>query len=133
MAVLIDPGNRRARIETTSQIGWFNLAEPALRRSVETEGAAGGERRKPASGLGATIAPRRKPDGLACELRRRVSTIGQSDWLDNDDSGTYTITGLMPGLEGRQPEYQIKHFSEEFERVAFENELTTGESEHGQR
>jgi len=26
VAVLIDPGNRRARIETTSQIGWFNLA-----------------------------------------------------------------------------------------------------------
>jgi hypothetical protein len=52
VAVLIDPGNRRARIETTSQIGWFNLAEPALRRSVETEGAAGGARRKPASGRG---------------------------------------------------------------------------------
>lgn len=29
VAVLIDPGNRRARIETTSQIGWFNLAEPS--------------------------------------------------------------------------------------------------------
>jgi hypothetical protein len=26
VAVLIDLGNRRARIETTSQIGWFNLA-----------------------------------------------------------------------------------------------------------
>jgi hypothetical protein len=26
VAVLIDPGNRRARIETISQIGWFNLA-----------------------------------------------------------------------------------------------------------
>jgi hypothetical protein len=37
--------------------------------------------------------------------------------------GTYTITGLMPVIEGRQPEYRIKHFSEEFERVAFENEL----------
>jgi hypothetical protein len=38
--------------------------------------------------------------------------------------GTYTITGLMPALEGRQFEYRIKHFSEEFERVAFENELS---------
>ena len=39
--------------------------------------------------------------------------------------GTYTITGLLPGFESQQPEYRIKHFSEEFERVAFENELTT--------
>jgi hypothetical protein len=38
--------------------------------------------------------------------------------------GTYTITGLMPAMEGHQPEYRIKHFSEEFERVAFENELS---------
>ena len=36
--------------------------------------------------------------------------------------GTYTITGLMPGLE--QPEYRIKHFNEDFERVAFEDELS---------
>ena len=47
--------------------------------------------------------------------------------------GTYTITGLMPAIEDKPPEYRIKHFDEEFERVAFENELTTGESEHGQR
>ena len=46
------------------------------------------------------------------------------DRMLNTVRGTYTITGLMPGLEGRQPEYRIKHFSEEFERVAFENELT---------
>ena len=45
--------------------------------------------------------------------------------------GTYTITGLMPAIEDKPPEYRIKHFSEEFERVAFENELTG--SEHGQR
>ncbi len=38
--------------------------------------------------------------------------------------GTYTVAGLMPALDGQQPEYQIKHFSEEFERVAFENELS---------
>ena len=37
--------------------------------------------------------------------------------------GTYTITRLMPATEGQEPEYRIKHFSEEFERVAFENEL----------
>ena len=35
--------------------------------------------------------------------------------------GTYTITGLMPAIEDKPPEYRIKHFSEEFERVAFEN------------
>jgi hypothetical protein len=29
-------------------------------------------------------------------------------------------------LEGQQPEYRIKHLSEDFERVALENELTTG-------
>ena len=32
--------------------------------------------------------------------------------------GTYTVTGLMPALEGQQREYRIRHFSEEFERVA---------------
>jgi hypothetical protein len=47
--------------------------------------------------------------------------------------GTYTVTGLMPAIEDRPPEYRIKHFSEEFERVAFEDELSVGESEHGQR
>ena len=31
--------------------------------------------------------------------------------------GTYTVTGLMPALEGQQREYRIRHFSEEFERV----------------
>jgi hypothetical protein len=30
----------------------------------------------------------------------------------------------MPAIEGQQPEYRIKHFSEEFERVAFESELS---------
>ena len=35
--------------------------------------------------------------------------------------------------DGQQPENRIRHFSEEFERVAFENELIAGESEHGQR
>ena len=30
----------------------------------------------------------------------------------------------MPALEGQQREYLIRHFSEEFERVAFENELS---------
>jgi hypothetical protein len=51
----------------------------------------------------------------------------------NTARGTYTITGLMPGLEGQQPEYRIKHISEDFERVAFESELSAGDSEHGQR
>ena len=47
--------------------------------------------------------------------------------------GTYTVSGLMPAIEGQQPEYRIKHFSEEFERVALEPELSVGESEHGHR
>ena len=47
--------------------------------------------------------------------------------------GTYTITGLIPAIEDKPPEYQIKHFSEEFERVALEPELSVGESEHGHR
>jgi hypothetical protein len=34
--------------------------------------------------------------------------------------------------DGQQPEYRIRHFSEKFERVALENELSAGESEHGQ-
>ena len=46
------------------------------------------------------------------------------DRMLNTARGTYTITGLMPGLEGQQPQYRIKHFSEDFERVAFENELS---------
>jgi hypothetical protein len=39
--------------------------------------------------------------------------------------GTYIITRLLPATEDQQPEYRIKQFSEEFERVAFENELST--------
>ena len=27
--------------------------------------------------------------------------------------GTYTITGLIPAIEDKPPEYRIKHFSEE--------------------
>ena len=38
--------------------------------------------------------------------------------------GTYTVTGRMPALDGQQPEYRIRHFNEDFERVALENELT---------
>jgi hypothetical protein len=46
------------------------------------------------------------------------------DRMLNTARGTYTITRLMPAVEGQRPEYRIKHFSEEFERVAFENELS---------
>ena len=56
-----------------------------------------------------------------------------TDRILNAARGTYTITGRMPAAGGQQPEYRIKHFSEEFERVALENELTAGNSEHGQR
>jgi hypothetical protein len=47
--------------------------------------------------------------------------------------GTYIVTGLNHPLEGQQPEYRIRHFSEEFERVAMESELSPSEAEHGQR
>jgi hypothetical protein len=40
--------------------------------------------------------------------------------------GTYTVTGVMQASDG-QPEYRIKHFSEDFERMAFENELSADE------
>ena len=46
------------------------------------------------------------------------------DRMLNTARGTYTITGLMPEIEDRPPEYRIKHFSEEFERVALKNELS---------
>jgi hypothetical protein len=42
----------------------------------------------------------------------------------NAARGTYKVTGLMPALDGQQPEYRIRHSSEEFERVAFENQLS---------
>jgi hypothetical protein len=35
--------------------------------------------------------------------------------------GTYAVTGLLPENDG-QPEYRIKHFSEDYERVAQEGE-----------
>ena len=41
-----------------------------------------------------------------------------------------TITGLMPVTDGQQPEYRIKHFSEDFERVALECELSAAFSPH---
>jgi hypothetical protein len=117
VAVLIDPGNRRARIETTSQIGWFNLAEPALRpasRRKEPPAENGASRRRD---VGATIAPRRKPDGLARELSRRISTIGQSDWLDNDDSsGAAGGACAIAGMERSQASCHLFRF--EFGRVA---------------
>jgi hypothetical protein len=45
------------------------------------------------------------------------------DRMRNTARGTYTVTGLLPGEHDR-PEYRIKHFSEDFERVADEGELT---------
>jgi hypothetical protein len=47
--------------------------------------------------------------------------------------GTYIVTGLKPALDDQQPKYRIRHFSEDFERVAMENELSASEPEHGQR
>jgi hypothetical protein len=39
--------------------------------------------------------------------------------------GAYSITGILPENDG-QPEYRIKHFSEDYERVAQEGELSPG-------
>jgi hypothetical protein len=39
--------------------------------------------------------------------------------------GTYSVTGLMPALDDKQPEYRIRHLSEDFERE-LEVELSAG-------
>jgi hypothetical protein len=46
------------------------------------------------------------------------------DHMLNAIRGTYTVTGIMPTGGSQQPEYRIRHRSEDFERVAFENELS---------
>jgi hypothetical protein len=43
---------------------------------------------------------------------------------DGTARGTYTITGLMPGLEDRQPNIE-SNTSAKYSNVAFENELTS--------
>jgi hypothetical protein len=48
------------------------------------------------------------------------------DRMLNAARGTYAVVG-GPAARIR------KHLSEDFERVALENELTAGDSEHGQR
>jgi hypothetical protein len=52
--------------------------------------------------------------------------IAPTDRMRSAARGTYAVTGLMPELDGQQPEYRIKHFNEDFERVALEIELTAG-------
>ena len=54
-----------------------------------------------------------------------------ADRRHREADGVYIITSLVPG-DG-QPQYRIKHPSEEFERVAMEGELSASEPEHGQR
>ena len=54
-----------------------------------------------------------------------------ADRRHREADGVYIVTFVLPG-DG-QPQYRIKHPSEEFERVAMENELTASGSEHGQR
>ena len=49
-----------------------------------------------------------------------------TDRMRSAARGTYAVTGLMPELDSQQPEYRIKHFNEDFERVALEIELTAG-------
>jgi hypothetical protein len=48
-----------------------------------------------------------------------------ADRVQSAVRGMYEITGLLPGPSG-QPEYRIKHASEEHERVAVESELSVG-------
>ena len=82
-----------------------------------------------------TDCPRLLARPVKCPTNSRSgpsSTTAQKRMLSTA-RGTYTITGLMPAIEDKPPEYRIKHFSEDFERVAFENEIIAGESEHGQR
>jgi hypothetical protein len=55
------------------------------------------------------------------------------DRMLNAARGTYTVPGLMPAIGDKQPEYRIRHFIEDFERVALESELTARGSEHGHR
>jgi hypothetical protein len=54
-----------------------------------------------------------------------------ADRRHREADGVYIVTSRMPG-DG-PPQYRIKHPSEEFERVAKEDELTASGSEHGQR
>ena len=54
-----------------------------------------------------------------------------ADRRHREADGVYIITSLLPG-DG-QPQYRIKHPSEEFEQIAMEGELSASEPEHGQR
>ena len=54
-----------------------------------------------------------------------------ADRRHREADGLYIVTSQLPG-DG-QPQYRIKHPSEEFERVAVEGELSASEPEHGQR
>jgi hypothetical protein len=63
----------------------------------------------------------------------KIVNYRPTDRMLNAARGTYTVSGLMPAIEDKQPEYRIRHFSEDFERVALESELTARESEHGHR
>ena len=54
-----------------------------------------------------------------------------ADRRHREADGVYIVTSPLPG-DG-QPQYRIKHPSEEFERVAMEGELSASEPEHGQR
>jgi hypothetical protein len=65
--------------------------------------------------------------GLAMPHKFKIGSVVNyypKDRMLSMARGTYTITRLMPATEGKEPEYRIKHFSEEFERVAFEKELS---------
>ena len=57
-----------------------------------------------------------------------VVTYHPMDRLVSAPRGTYIVTGLKPAADGQPPEYRIRHPSEDFERVAMENELSAGES-----
>jgi hypothetical protein len=79
-------------------------------------------------GAASSILSKRSLAAMATDMSHKFK-IGDtvnyypSDRMHNTARGTYTKTGLMPVMDG-QPEYRIKHFSEDFERVAVERELS---------
>ena len=78
-----------------SSISWMRYGAASRRKELPAEN--GGSQHRD---VGVIIAPRRKLDDLARELRRRVSIIGQSGWLDSDDSsGAARRACAIAGME----------------------------------
>jgi hypothetical protein len=80
-------------------------------------------------GAASSILSKRSLAAMATDMSHKFK-IGDtvnyypSDRMHSTARGTYTITGFMPTGGDHQPEYRINHFSEDFERVAVETELS---------